>query len=112
MSSSAALDLDAGGGVGAVLGGGVRKEEEKEAGTFCGVKCSESSLRFGNKFDTLGESVGKLLFGPLPAPEVEREWAKVSRLLERRVPRLLRTPPMCCLRWLVSGRTDEGNEAA
>lgn len=53
-----------------------------------------------------------LLLGPLPAPEVEMVLAKVSRLLERRVPRLLKTLFMCCLRGLVSGRRDEGNEAA
>jgi len=53
-----------------------------------------------------------LLLGPPPAPEVERESANVSRLLERRVPRLLSTSPIFCLRGLVSGRRDEGNEAA
>lgn len=46
MSASAALGFDAGGGVGAVLGGGSRKEEEKEEAGVCrGVDCSESSLR-------------------------------------------------------------------
>ena len=66
----------------------------------------------GGRFDATGEPVGMLLLGPPPAPEVERESANVSRLLERRVPRLLSTSPIFCLRGLVSGRRDEGNEAA
>ena len=112
MILSAALGSDAGGDGGAVLGFRVRKEEETEAGMSRGVECSESSLRLGCKFGRPEEPFGMLLLDPLPAPEVERVLAKVSRLLERRVPRLLKTPPMCCLRGLLSGRKDEGNEAA
>ena len=71
----------------------------------------------GGRFDAPGELVGMLLLGPPappppPAPEVDKERANVSRLLERRVPRLLSTSPMFCLRGLVSGRKDEGNEGA
>lgn len=110
---SSGLGLDDG-GCGAVLGGGVgwKDEEEGEEAAMCrGVAWSRSSPRLGGKFDAPGEPTGMPL-GPPPAPEVERERANVSRLLERRVPRLLSTSPMFCLRGLVSGRKDEGKEAA